>query len=88
MVNNWESFRANLCWQVGNGEDIHFWQDNWRPNGNKLSLYSLVPVSKEDTKLAISHFTTYSGEWNWGLIENIIPESVISDLAKSPSFSP
>lgn len=26
---NWDSFRSNVAWQVGNGETVRFWEDCW-----------------------------------------------------------
>lgn len=50
------------------------------PNHDKVESNCYVSISDDDLKLAIRHFTTYSGEWNWSLIENILPPNVIQSL--------
>lgn len=73
-----------MSWDIDNGEDIRFWQDIWIPNCDKLSSYSLTTISEEDANLALSHFTTYSGEWNWDIFEDLLPNDIVQKLQNFP----
>lgn len=84
VLNTWEEFRSNLVWNVGNGEDVHFWKDNWLPNCDLLEACRSTSISNDDANLPIIHFMSYNGEWNWGLIENLLPMEIIQKISSYP----
>lgn len=84
LVNTWVDFRKYLVWNVGNGEDVRFWLDQWLPNSENLISYNNMDPNSEDLKLSISHYVTYNGEWNLNLFENLLPREVILNIENYP----
>jgi len=32
----WDQFKGHTVWQLGDGQKINFWLDNWMPDGRSL----------------------------------------------------
>lgn len=87
LITYWEVFRKQLVWNVGNGEDVRFWLDQWLPNKENLINYCNLDPNSEELQLPIAHYITYNGEWNWTLIENFLPREVILHIENYPTPS-
>lgn len=59
---NWEVFRDNLVWQLGNGETIRFWEDHWKPNDASLIQIVTQPLNDILSHRRVSDFINRNGD--------------------------
>lgn len=79
----WNQFRNNLCWEMGNGEAIRFWSDNWFEGCDKLISYCTTIPNESTIQHPISKFTTYAGGWNVSTFDSWLPETITRLIANS-----
>jgi len=69
--------RQGIRWNLGQGEKIRFWEDNWLADQNLLQLLnrSIHSVSLPDTK--VSDFITANKRWDMFKLNQVIHDSTI-----------
>lgn len=83
LANTWDVFRRNLSWQVGDGETIRFWSDNWIVEGETLYSYCSARLDTDTLEVPISHYVNNDGGWNLNSIGNLLPGDLIEKIANS-----
>ena len=69
-----EEFRSGLKWQLGNGDNINFWKDNWVGRFN-LSIYNAQNLDNK-----VSDFITPSKEWNVPKLMTVVPYDIVQRI--------
>lgn len=54
----WPLLRENLCWSIGTGASVRFWEDSWIPKVRSLTAY--VPL----TKCLLKDMVMENGVWD------------------------
>lgn len=83
----WEKFRKNLHWEMGNGNTIRFWLDNWLPDGDNLSSLCTTTIPEIHLNVPISHFVKPNGEWGSELLQNLLRDNVLQRILNHPTSS-
>lgn len=81
LAKSWEEFRANLSWQIRDGESIRLWSDNWILGCDTLCNHCSFGINEDWTELPISHYVTQNGEWNFNLIGNSLPDEILHRIS-------
>lgn len=88
IVKAWEEVKPNLIWVINNGHDTRFRKDNWIPGVGALADILDSSIPQTESEFHVCHYAS-NGNWNWQLVENIIPASICDKIAylKPPSSS-
>ncbi|KAK7244355.1 hypothetical protein RIF29_39176 [Crotalaria pallida] len=79
IVSSWSDVVRGERWVVGNGSNINVWTDSWLPHDHKLM--DLVPSYDPAVEgLRVSNLTTPSGQWDWSLLNSILPSHIVDSL--------
>lgn len=76
----WHSFRDNICWTIGNGQLVRFFQDVWIPQLGVLRDY-ILPRSNPDLEANVSDFISAPGDWDWGVLRSFFPKTILEYIA-------
>ncbi|CAI8619948.1 unnamed protein product [Vicia faba] len=67
IVSTYPTLMEASIWNVGNGNSIHAWDDNWISRGKNISENLIsIPLSLRDAK--VSDIVGYNGDWDWELL--------------------
>ncbi|KAK8606351.1 hypothetical protein V6N13_030637 [Hibiscus sabdariffa] len=77
----WEDVKNNISWQVGHGQYVSFWFDNWVPDLGPLTDYVATDRSTLLRDRSVASFAMDSGEWRWCELEQLLPPHVLLRLA-------
>ncbi|KAI9112328.1 hypothetical protein K1719_016851 [Acacia pycnantha] len=64
----WPKMVENTCWEVGNGENLSFWNDKWLEGGRQLKEMCLGELSEIDKGLRVADMVDAEGNWNLGRV--------------------
>ncbi|CAL0309660.1 unnamed protein product [Lupinus luteus] len=80
----WPIFNQNLCWRVGNGRRVKFWQDKWIRNAYALMQYPWAGQVIEAADLTIANLFSPSRDWNLRLIQSLFPRDFVNKIKALP----
>ncbi|KAK8508503.1 hypothetical protein V6N11_049248 [Hibiscus sabdariffa] len=63
LANIWDSFQDNIFWLVGDGHDVHLWNDTWVPNLSPLRPWLTHTLSGID-HMHFADMLLADGNWN------------------------
>lgn len=63
-------FSRGLCWHVGNGRSIHFWQDNWV---FPYPISSIIQVPSDSLNLRVADVMAIGSSWNRAKLLELVP---------------
>ncbi|KAK2394949.1 hypothetical protein QL285_056723 [Trifolium repens] len=69
-------------WQVGDGCNIHAWNQEWIEPGLCVSNYCTIPSQLHD--LCVRDLLDERGTWNWQLMLDWMPSNIINKIAAVP----
>lgn len=74
--------RSGMCWRVGNGNLIKFWNDNWTGLG-PLSTFALNPDAIVNDALVNDFWS--DNDWNFQLLLTCdLPSHIVDQISKTP----
>ncbi|KAJ1402723.1 Ribonuclease H domain [Sesbania bispinosa] len=75
----------NLCWRLGNGNQVDFWYHHWVPKTGALYLWSVQPNLLNQGPVTVVEFLSSSGYWKESdLREAVLPPAVDRILQMHP----
>ncbi|KAK8564730.1 hypothetical protein V6N12_058313 [Hibiscus sabdariffa] len=87
LSNMWYIVRENIFWLVGNGNNVHLWNDTWVPTLGPLHPWASLNVSNIDN-LRFVDLLLDDGQWNVCCLLNLMPHSAVPHImgVMPPSF--
>ncbi|KAH9752901.1 putative ribonuclease H protein [Citrus sinensis] len=85
----WHEVLKGIKWDIGNGNRVRFWWDNWVTEEYPLYTFALQPIRLQQLEECVARFITVEGTWNWRLFENLFPHHLLLKIAatKPPSVN-
>lgn len=71
---------SNCSLALRNGDSIRFWEDKWIGNFGTIVDYAVDDVPMEEKNKMVADYALSNGNWNWAMMENLIPIQVVSKL--------
>ncbi|KAH9733957.1 putative ribonuclease H protein [Citrus sinensis] len=68
----WPEVLKGIKWDIGNGNKVRFWWDNWATEEYPLHAFASQPIPLEQVNECIARFITDEGAWNWRLFANFL----------------
>lgn len=84
ICNNWETFRSNLMWQIGNGETTRFWEDHWIFNEVPLINSIIQPLDDNLSQRRVSDYVNGNGNWDRNTLAEFLPVDVLQKILSIP----
>lgn len=85
LMNLRSTFSKGLRWQVGDGENIKFWKDNWLYDKFLFDLGVYNHDSQSvDINTKVADFISSQGKWKWNTLKEILPPNIIKDIECLP----
>lgn len=72
-------FKKGTGWSIKNGNLVSFWKDSWLIDEPLVEHINNIPPEHIDKKVAA--YVTSSGEWNWELLERLLPQDLLLRLS-------
>lgn len=81
ILNTRSTLRKGLCFKVGKGNNINYWEDPWVPN---LTNFKLGPKNEVVTRRQgmVQSLLNQNGEWNKSLINEIFDDVSVKDICE------
>lgn len=73
------SFKKGLRWNVGNGEAISFWYDNWTYN---YPIVEVCLVARGSKNFQVSHLINQDRQWDKLLLGQFVPIEIVDGIIK------
>ncbi|KAK8476102.1 hypothetical protein V6N11_071089 [Hibiscus sabdariffa] len=83
LVNTWDSFRNNIFWLVGDGHDVHLWNDTWVPNLGPLRSW-LTHASSGIDHMHFADLLQADGNWNTSRLSALLDPTAIPHVLGVP----
>lgn len=84
IAKNWDTFRSNLCWQIGNGETTRFWEDCWVFHDDTLISSLIQPLNGNLCQRRVSDMINGQGMWDQAVLRGVLPENVVAKILMLP----
>ena len=81
LLNITDSFKKGLRWDIGNGNNINFWNDLWLGDST-LQQYA----SNENNQMKISDFLTQNRNWNIDKLKQYLPPSKVTEITQQKNI--
>ncbi|CAJ2675557.1 unnamed protein product [Trifolium pratense] len=72
----------NMFWQVGDGYNIHAWNQEWIEPGLCVRNLCIIPNHMQD--ICVRDLLDESGTWNWNLLVEWMPSNIMNKIAAIP----
>nr|POE65570.1 putative ribonuclease h protein [Quercus suber] len=76
------TFVEGICWSVGRGSKLKFWEDKW-VKGKSLKELMARPLWVEELNLTIAE-VFQGGHWNWEKISYDLPREIKEQICDIP----
>ena len=73
-----------LRWSINDGKTAIFWIQFWMPNEKPLIVLALLAIHPDQMDWTVNKFVAMSGQWDWPLFTNLLPQSIILIKAAIP----
>ncbi|KAK8601200.1 hypothetical protein V6N12_051042 [Hibiscus sabdariffa] len=83
LANTWDSFRNNIFWLVGNGHDVHLWNDTWVPNLGPLRSW-LTHASSGIDHMHFADLLQADGNWNTSRLSALLDPAAVPHVLGVP----
>jgi hypothetical protein len=83
LVDIANQFCSHLVSQVGDGQQINFWLDNWMSDGHSFMNFSTQQTI--DTTLTVKDTLTDTGEWEIIFLTTNLPHTTVNQLVAIPA---
>ena len=80
----WPSMFLHVSWDVGNGNTVRFWQDDWIGEMGPLKHLSYSEIPVEDLNKRVNDYIDASGNWRWSEFRHLLPPNLITHFEKLP----
>ena len=77
----WPEVLKGIKWDIGNGNKVRFWWDNWATEDDPLHAFTLQPIPLEQVDECVARLTTDEGAWNWRLFANFLSHHLLLKIA-------
>ena len=77
----WPEVLKGIKWDIGSGNKVRFWWDDWATEEYPLHAFALQPVPLEQVNECVARFITDEGAWNWRLFANFLPHHLLLKIA-------
>ncbi|KAK8985734.1 hypothetical protein V6N11_068973 [Hibiscus sabdariffa] len=75
----WDVVRDNVYWLVGNGADIHVWDDTWVSSLGPLRQWLRLPKHVVDN-IKFNDLLLHNGQWDIDQLRELLHHDVISHI--------
>ncbi|KAK9005760.1 hypothetical protein V6N11_043180 [Hibiscus sabdariffa] len=76
LANIWNNFQDNILWLVGDGNDLHLWNDTWVPNVGPLRPW-LSHASPSIDQLHFADMLQADGNWNVSRLSELLDQAIV-----------
>ncbi|KAI9084434.1 hypothetical protein K1719_033624 [Acacia pycnantha] len=70
----WPSIVENIYWDIGDGNEVKFWEDKWVEDEGGLAGKCLGHLSEEEKRVTVSEMLNERGEWDMDRIQDSLNE--------------
>ncbi|KAK8630332.1 hypothetical protein V6N13_079130 [Hibiscus sabdariffa] len=75
----WETVRLNVVWNIGDGQQVDFWNDPWLESLGPLVVYLRNPGAVGSCTVAT--MVDELGNWDWPKLQPLLPHNVLLHLS-------
>jgi ribonuclease HI len=79
LANCWPKLEFHRCWSIGDGSQAEFWNDKWFDEKFRISDVDFH-IPNEVRGWKVKDAVLANGEWNFELLRNLVPNSIIQKL--------
>lgn len=76
IVKNWEHFKPNLIWRIGNGRQVRFREDYWVPGVRNLKHHWIIQTNVREN-IPVCFFVNANDDWNLDRMTKEIPLNIV-----------
>ncbi|KAI9124740.1 hypothetical protein K1719_004662 [Acacia pycnantha] len=70
----WPSIVENIYWDIGDGNEVKFWEDKWVEDKGSLARKCLGQLSEEVKRVTVSEMLNERGEWDMERLQGSLNE--------------
>jgi ribonuclease HI len=79
LAKSWTNLNLHRCWSIGDGYKVNFWTDKWLDESTRICDH-VDYIPEAVCQLTVKDVTDSAGEWNFHMIQNLIPPHISEKL--------